>query len=202
MALTIGLHLAAGVAMAAFWYLYALILPFRLLPKGIHHLAIHRAWPAINLVGTVGSILAVLGWAQLRVEYDSDLGSWAEAAVLIAVVGLVLLAGNLSWEAILWPPIARRDPDLLAFAGPIYRDRLLLTYFSLAGLLFAVGYVMVSFTFPSEVTPMGSRIGLGIGAPLFAFGPLFGRLQILCRSLGITLVSLGHVWLALSITTT
>ena len=48
------------------------------------------------------------------------------------------------------------------------------------------------------ILPWSSGLLLAIGAPTFGLGALFGRLQVYVRSLGVTLMSAGLIWLAIS----
>lgn len=190
------LHVAAALAMVGFWYAYALVLPFRRLPEGIHHLAVHPGWTPISLMGGGGCTLAVLALAATWRVHADALDGAGEVGILLAITGLVMLAGNLFWEAILWPVLSRETPEVLRFDGPVYGSRSLLGFFGTAGLIFSAGYVTLAWALPPAF-PVGAAWCLGAGAPLFALGPLFGGLQVWVRSVGITALSVGHLWLGL-----
>ena len=51
----------------------------------------------------------------------------------------------------------------------------------------------------ASTMPLDGRAGwlLGPGAVLFALGPLFGPAQVVVRSVGITALAAGHLWLGL-----
>jgi hypothetical protein len=194
--LAAGAHAIAAVALLAFWYLYALVLPFDQLPQGIQPLAKHKAWTAISLTGGLGALVALVGLVSLwRVEasLQSTLGN---VGVFCACLGLAMLGANLFWEALLWPPLAQHAPELLAFDGPIYQNRTLIAFFATAGLLFSAGYICVGAALRPTELPSPLLWCFMIGAPLFAFGPLFGKLQVWVRSAGITTLAVGMLWLA------
>ena len=189
-------HALSAAALLAFWYLYALVLPFDQLPQGIQPLARHKAWTAISLTGGVGALIALVGVVSLwRVEpaLQSTLGN---VGVLFACLGLAMLGANLFWEALLWPPLAEQAPELLAFDGPIYQNRTLIAFFATAGLLFSAGYICVGLALRSTPLPAPLLWCFMAGAPLFALGPLFGALQVWVRSIGITTLAVGMLWLA------
>lgn len=195
------LHVLAGAALVGFWYLYALVLPFRRLREGIWHLARDRNWTWINLLGSAGAVLAILALVVLwHLHPDLD-GRLGVAGVLAAVAGLSMLSGNLAWEAILWPILTRHDERVLAFDGPIYRSKVMLGYFAAAGLAFSVGYVLVGLALRDG--PLGGLPAwcLIVGAPAFALGPMMGNLQVLVRSVGITLLAAGEIWIGVRLLT-
>ena len=177
---------AAGLCLLAFWFGYALVLPFDRLRDGVWHLAVNRWWVPINLLGVAGTVLASCG--LILISWTHDLTTLALVSVLIAVAGLQLLGGNLAWESVVWPVLARENHGLLAFDGPLYRSGALLGYFALAGVLFAVGYSVLGAAIGPDY-PMTVRVGLGLGAVLFAVGSLAGRYQVVVRSVGICILT-------------
>jgi hypothetical protein len=191
---SIAVNVAAGMCLLAFWYGYALLLPFDKLPNGIWHLAVHRWWTPVNLLGVAGSLLAAIGLVVM--SWDQNLGSAALVGVLLAIAGLHLLGGNLAWESLIWPVLATRQPGVLRYDGPLYTNRVLIGYFAVAGILFAAGYVTLAFT-TAVSTPVWVSVGLGAGAPLFALGPMFGRFQVAMRSIGITALAIAQVGLSI-----
>ena len=179
-------NVAAGICLLVFWFGYALVLPFDRLRDGVWHLAVNRWWVPINLLGLAGAVLASCG--LILISWTQDLTTLALVSVLLAVAGLQLLGGNLAWESVVWPVLARQNHGLLAFDGPLYRSAALLGYFALAGVLFAVGYSMLGVAIGDDY-PMVVRVGLGLGAVLFAVGSLTGRYQVVARSVGICILT-------------
>ena len=98
----------------------------------------------------------------------------------------------------LWPILFRHDESLLDFTGPLYSTRSFIGFFVAAGLIFAAGYVLVGVgIMQGGVLPSTAGLLLAIGAPTFGLGALFGKFQVYVRSLGVTLMSAGSIWLAL-----
>ena len=162
------------------------MLPFKRLPDGIWHLAVHPRWPLINLLGLAGTVLASAG--LIVISWNTELNTTGSAGVLLAVAGLQLLGANLAWESIIWPVLSRNHPTVLRFDGPLYSNRLLLGYFAVAGVILSAGYIILALSL-GDMAPAWIALGLGCGAPLFAAGPLFGTHQVLIRSVGITLLA-------------
>ena len=179
-------NVAAGLCLLAFWFGYALVLPFDRLRDGVWHLAVNRWWVPINLLGVTGTVLASCG--LILISWTHDLTTLALVSVLLSVAGLQLLGGNLAWESVVWPVLARENHGLLAFDGPLYRSAALLGYFALAGVLFAVGYSILGAAIGPDY-PVAVRVGLGLGAVLFAVGSLAGRYQVVVRSVGICILT-------------
>ncbi|MCO4770066.1 MAG: hypothetical protein KDA24_08565 [Deltaproteobacteria bacterium] len=188
------LHGLSGVLLAAFWWLYAIVLPFHRLREGIHHLALDRNWTWISMIGGGGAILGSLALTLLWRLEPALAGTLGTAGVLVGSAGLSMLAGNLFWEAILWPPLARHDASVLSFSGPLYSSRTLLAFFGLAGLLFSGGFITVGLLLRDSFGIAGWCLALG--APAFALGPLFGRYQVAVRSAGITALAAGQIAIA------
>jgi hypothetical protein len=142
----------------------------------------------MNILGVIGAVLASAG--LILYSWSDQLGNGGMFGVILAVAGLQLLGANLVWESLIWPVLAKRQPDLLRFDGPLYKSRLILGFLVVAGVLFAAGYV--TFAWSLDGVPALVRLGLGIGAPLFALGPLFGPAQVVVRSTGITLLAVSQ----------
>lgn len=187
-------NVAAGICLLAFWFGYALLLPFDRLRDGVWHLAVNRWWVPINLLGVTGTVLASSG--LILISWTQDFTTVALVSVLVAVAGLQLLGGNLAWESVVWPVLARENHSILAFDGPLYRSRALLGYFAVAGILFAVGYSLLGATIGPDY-PVAVRVGLGIGAVLFAVGSMAGRYQVVVRSVGICMLTVSQAALPL-----
>lgn len=179
-------NVAAGVCLLVFWFGYALVLPFDRLRDGVWHLAVNRWWVPVNLIGVTGTVLASAG--LILISWTQNLTTVAMVSVLLVVAGLQLLGGNLAWESVVWPVVARENHDLLAFDGPLYRNQTLLGYFTVAGLVFGVGYSMLGASLGPNY-PVVIRVGLGVGAVLFALGSLTGRYQVVVRSVGICILT-------------
>lgn len=182
------------MALLTFWYGYALLLPFGKLNQGIWHLAVDPKWTPVNLSGVAGTVLASAG--LIVYSWSEELTGGGFVGVVLAVGGLQLLGANLVWESLIWPVLAKRQPDLLRFDGPLYGSRLLLGFFAVAGVMFAAGYITIAVSVWGAV-PSWAAVGLGVGAPLFVLGPLFGPAQVVVRSIGITFLAVSQAALPL-----
>jgi hypothetical protein len=100
------------------------------------------------------------------------------------------------WDTIIWPILTNHDASLLDFNGPIYTSRTFVPFLVLAGLVYSTGYVVQGIVLAkSGVYPAWGSIFLAVGAPLFGLGALFGKLQVYPRSIGITLMCVGLIWI-------
>jgi len=189
----------AGIFLLVYWYAYAIFLPYAKLSTTVSILVRNRNWTWINVLGIVGALLGLLGQASI-VYFQGNSSLWfVFIGYYIAVAGTTLLIGTMIWETVLWPLLLRHDDALLDFAGPLYSRRTFIGFFILSGLIFSIGYVLVGAgIMKAGILPWASGLLLAIGAPTFGLGALFGRLQVYVRSVGVTLMSAGSIWLAIS----
>jgi hypothetical protein len=193
-------NVASGLTLVAFWYLYAVLLPYRKLSSTLAILAVHRHWTWVNVLGVSGALLGLLGQGGLYMSQMDHVGWPGLIGYLVATAGTALLLAPLLWDTVLWPALAGHDPHLLDFQGPIYRSTSFVPYFMIAGLTYSLGYVVVGIvTARAGVLPAIGGTLLAIGAPLFGLGAALGRLQVIARSLGVTLLGLGLLRLGLAL---
>jgi hypothetical protein len=191
-------NLLAGVLLLVYWYAFAIFLPYAKLSTTLSILVRNRNWTWINVLGVAGALLGMLGQGSIVVFQGIGSSGYATAGFYVAVAGTALLVGTMIWETILWPLLHRHDESLLDFTGPLYSSRTFIGFFVLSGLIFATGYVLVGVgIMKSGVLPSTAGLLLAIGAPTFGLGALFGKLQVYLRSVGVTLMSAGSIWLAL-----
>lgn len=190
---------ASGGLLLAFWYLFAILLPYRKLSGSLSILVLNRHWTMVNALGVCGALLGLLGVTGAFVSQIGAIGPLGLAGYLVAVIGTAALLATLVWDTVLWPILARQDPSLLDFTGPIYSSKTFLPFFISAGVIYAIGYVLFGVaTARAAVLPSAAGILIAIGAPLFALGSMFGlRLQVYPRTAGVTLLSIGLIWLGL-----
>jgi hypothetical protein len=74
-----------------------------------------------------------------------------------------------------------------------------LPFFIVAGLIYSLGYVLVGIgIIQAGILPSLTGYLIAIGAPAFGLGSLFGKMQVYPRTLGVTLMSVGLIWVGLS----
>jgi hypothetical protein len=189
-------NIAAGILLLGFWYLYALLLPYQKLSTTLSILVKDSNWVFVNLFGVLGSIAGLVGLIGIYLHAADDLGRIGMIGFLTAFIGTALLTVPLVWDTILWPILTNHDASLLDFNGPIYTSKTFVPFFVLAGLVYSIGYVVLGVVLAqSGVYPSWSSILLAVGAPLFGLGAMFGKLQVFPRSIGITLLCIGLIWI-------
>lgn len=190
----------AGVLLLVYWYAYALFLPYGKLTTTISILVRNRNWTWINVLGVLGGLLGLLGQASILVIQGDNSNWFVYTGYYIAVAGTTLLVGTMIWETVLWPLLRQQDESLLDFTGPLYSRRTFIGFFVLSGSVFAIGYVLVGVGIMKVgILPWTAGLLLAMGAPTFGLGALFGTFQVYVRSVGVTLMSAGSIWLAISI---
>jgi len=186
----------SGSLMIAYWYLYALVLPYQELSATFSILPLDKDWTWVNMLGVMGASLGLVGLFGMYLSIAETSSNWNFVAFLTAFLGTLFLCATLIWDTIIWPILARHDASLLDFNGPIYPNKLFLGFFITAGLLYAVGYLWFGIAlYNSEYFPNLVGLILAIGAPLFGLGPLFGIHQVIPRSIGITLMGSAQIWI-------
>jgi hypothetical protein len=114
---------------------------------------------------------------------------------LLAFIGTVLITIPLVWDTIIWPILANHDASLLDFNGPIYTSKTFVPFFIIAGMIYSAGYLLLGIVLAkSGIYPAWSSILVAVGAPLFGLGALLGKLQVYPRTLGISLLCFGLIW--------
>lgn len=194
------INIFSGLLMLAFWYLYAILLPYRQLSNTLSILVLDRHWTLVNVLGVSGSMLGILGLTGSFFVQIAKFGRLGLIGFLCAFLGATLLLGALLWDTIIWPILAQHDSTLLDFQGPIYSSKTFVPFFVSAGLVYSLGFILFGIaTAQAGVLPGWGGIMLAIGAPLFGLGALFGSYQVIPRTIGVTVFSIGLIWIGYSI---
>lgn len=189
-------NIGAGVLLLAYWYLYAILLPYGEITTSISILVLNRNWVWINVLGVVGSLLGLLGLVGIYSSMALSDWNWKTLGFSLALIGTAMLLASLCWDTIVWPALANHDPSLLDFQGPIYSSRLFVPFFITAGLIYSAGYLLFGIAAAkSGLYPYWGGMLVAIGAPLFGLGSMFGKYQVVVRSIGITMMCIGLLWL-------
>jgi hypothetical protein len=192
------LNILAGVLLLIYWYAFALFLPYRELSTTLSILVENRNWTWINTVGVLGALFGLLGQAGILAAQTEGLGWLGLIGFFVASAGTTLLIGTMLWETVLWPILVSHDAALLNFQGPIYSSKTFVPFFILSGLIYSLGYIMVGVGIMQvSVLPWFGGLLLAIGAPTFGLGSMFGKYQVYPRTLGVTLLSVGLIWLGI-----
>lgn len=193
------LNITAGILLLIYWYAFALFLPYNELSTTLALLVEHRNWVWINTLGVLGALLGLLGQAGILAVQIDQAGWISATGYFVASAGTVLLIGTMLWETILWPIIVKYDRDLLAFNGALYRSKTFIPFFIVSGLIYSLGYILVGAgIMQTGILPWMGGLFLAVGAPTFGLGSLFGKYQVYPRSLGVTLMSIGLIWVGIA----
>ena len=196
------LNLLAGVALLVYWYAFALFLPYRELSSTLSILVKNKNWLWINSLGVLGALSGLLGQAGIYLVQSANTTWYASTGFYLASTGTTLLIGTMLWETVLWPILVRQDESLLDFQGPIYLSKTFLPFFIISGVIYSIGYVMVGVGIrQAGVLPQIGGLLLAIGAPTYGLGSMFGKYQVYIRSIGVSLLSVGLIWLGLAMLT-
>ncbi len=190
------INILSGIFLLGYWYLYAILMPYKELSSTLSILVKNRNWTFVNILGVSGAIMGLVGQSGLYFSQIEEVGQWGLIGFVLASIGTCLLLGPMLWDTIIWPILVAHDSKLLDFQGPIYSSKTFLPFFIMSGMLQAAGYVIVGVTTAKAgVHPAAAAWLLGIGSPLFGLGAMFGKAQVIPRTIGVTMMSVGLIWL-------
>ena len=165
------INIASGFLMMAFWYLYAVLLPYRQLSTTLSILIQNRNWTFVNILGSSSALLGVVGLVGLFISLEAKLGRWGTLGFIIAMLGSILMFAALLRDTVMWPILVEHDPSLLDFSGPIYTSKTFVPFFIFSGVLYTLGNVLFGLTIAkSGVYPAWTGHFLAWGALFFGLG--------------------------------
>jgi len=186
------MNFAAGVLLLAFWYLYALLLPYQELDHTLSILVVDRHWVLVNLLGVAGSLCGLLGLVGMVMKTVDTLPKLGFIGFILAFFATVLFTATLVWDTLLWPILVKHNPALLDFNGPLYTSSTFVPFFIMTGVAYSAGCILFGLALAkSGGLPYWGCLLITTGTPIFGLGAMFGKLQIYPRTLGITLLCVG-----------
>jgi hypothetical protein len=190
------INIISGILMLAFWYLYAALMPYGQLSNTLSILVQNRNWTFVNILGSTGALLGVVGLVGLFISLEGNLGRWGTLGFVIAMVGSILLFAALLRDTLMWPILVGHDASLLDFTGPIYTSKTFVPFFIFSGVLYTLGNILFGLTIAgSGLYPAWTGHFLAWGALFFILGVATGSAQVYIRTIGITFYSIGLFWL-------
>lgn len=190
------MNIASGVLLLAYWYLYAILMPYRQLSTSLSLLVLNKHWTFVNLLGAIGALLGIVGLVGLFMTMEGDLGKFGSLGFILALLGSILMFSAILRDTLVWPILAKHDPTLLDFNGPIYTSKTFLPFFIISGLFYAAGFVLFGLAIAdSSYYPKAAGMLLVWGVPLFGMGAMFGQWQVYPRTVGMTALSIGLIWI-------
>lgn len=189
-------NIASGVLLLLFWYLYAILMPYSQLDSTLSLLVLNKNWTFVNLLGSLGALLGTVGLVGLFISMGDHLSQIAVWGFVIALIGTILMFITLVRDTLLWPILAQHDPGLLDFTGPIYTSKTFMPFFIFSGVVYTIGYMIFGLSIAkSGLYPLWAGHLFAWGALIFILGAAFGGLQVYIRTVGITGLSAGLIWL-------
>ena len=189
-------NIASGVLLLLFWYLYAILMPYSQLDSTLSLLVLNKNWTFVNLLGSLGALLGTVGLVGLFISMGDHLSKIAVWGFVIALIGTILMFITLVRDTLLWPILAQHDPGLLDFTGPIYTSKTFMPFFIFSGVVYTIGYMIFGLSIAkSGLYPLWAGHLFAWGALIFILGAAFGGLQVYIRTVGITGLSAGLIWL-------
>jgi hypothetical protein len=153
-------------------------------------------WIVIHAGLVIAAILSLAALLGIYARRAGQLGRLGAVGFAVALVGLVVAACAFYWEAFLLPPIAREDPGLFDWAGPVVTDWGVRSG-AIAGLWF-VGLAMLAIALArARVVPRAVAVTFTASAAAFALlaGPFVPVLDVLAT----VVFAASYAWLGVAL---
>lgn len=156
-------------------------------------------WVPMHAAATVAVVLTLIGLTGLYGPHAEHLGRLGAVGLALAVPGLVMTACVAYAEAFLLPVIARDNPEVFGWDGPVTTSWAVRITTGLASLwlvgLFLLGLALTR----SGVVPSGAGLTLAGGAVAFT---VFGGLLVpVLAPLATVALAGGYVWVGTALWT-
>jgi hypothetical protein len=161
-------------------------------------------YQAEHLLVFVGLMLFIPGLMGLYARLVNRTGWLGFAGFLLTLVPMFVLIGISVVDMLIWPSIARVQPDLILTAegefnqasGPFAATIALIVPFSMIG---ALGFILLGIAiWRSDILPRWAGLLLAVAGPLYCIGPGFVSHEMLLLNLVVygpfALVSLWLGW--------
>jgi hypothetical protein len=156
-------------------------------------------WVPIHVAALVAVVLTLFGLTGLYGPRSEQLGRLGAAGFACAVIGLVMTACVAYAEAFLLPVIARRDPEVFDWDGPVTTSWPVVVTTGMA-LLWLVGLVLLGVAlWRSGVVP--ARAGLTLAVAALAFSVFGGLLIPVLAPLSTLALAVGYAWVGVALST-
>lgn len=195
--------LARGTAIltgaAAVLVLLSALLPLMFLDAGGSVLDWLRdpGWRPLSGLALVLTGLMPFVLLAIRACHPAGAGALALVGLTFAVVGLLAYFGFAFDMALVWPVLAARAPELVDFAGPMFRDPHFAFVHTWMKLVHLVGVLLFGTAlFRARVCPRAAVVVLTLGLVLMP-GALFPPFQL--KAVGGIVEAWGLGWVGLSL---
>jgi hypothetical protein len=163
-----------------------------ILEIGLAEASLTPLWTVVHTLGFAVVALSLAGIAGVALLHRGRWGRLGAVAVTLTGTGLVGTAGLAAIEAFTFPAVARADPALLDFDGPIVGTAAFWTLGGLAGLWLAGQALIGVAVARAGVLPRAPAVLLAVGALAFAafegpFVPVLGQLSVV-------LFAVAQIW--------
>jgi uncharacterized membrane protein len=186
-----------GVVAALFWILH---------PEESVLLTDPDGYQTEHILDVLALMLLIPGLMGLYARLVNRTGWLGFAGFLVTLLPLLIMMGISVVDVLIWPSIARVQPDLILTAegefiqssGPFAATISLIVPFAMIG---ALGFILLGIAiWRSQVLPGWAGLFLAIGGPLYLIGPGFvPHGMLLVNLLVYAPFALATVWLGISL---
>jgi hypothetical protein len=159
----------------------------------------NAAWVPIHVAAVAEVVLTLIGLTGLYAARADWLGRLGAVGFVCAVIGLVMTACVAYAEAFLLPVIARKNPEVFDWDGPVTTSWAVRITTGMA-LLWLVGLVLLGFAlWRSGIGPAGAGLTLAVAA--VAFSVFGGLLLPVLAPLSTLALAVGYAWVGVALWT-
>lgn len=151
-------------------------------------------WTTLHAVGVAVAVLTFLGAAALVAAHGTSLGRPGQVGLLVTLIGIVATAALSATEAIVFPVLADRAPELLGLDGPLLSNPLSIGVGVLA-LCWLVGLVVLGFA-AARARVFGRLPGLILAVSALAFVAFEGPFVPVAGIVASVVFGLAQLWWA------
>lgn len=168
-----------------------------ILELGLAEASLTPWWTVVHTLGFAVVLLSFAGLAGVALVHQGRWDRLGTVAVVVTGVGLVGAAGLAAIEAFIFPAVARTEPALLDFDGPIAGTPAFWILAGLAG-LWLMGEALLGVAVArAGVLPRATGVLLAAGALAFAafegpFVPVLGPVSVV-------LFAVGQLWMGMAL---
>jgi hypothetical protein len=183
----------SGMLLIIWWLLLGLTQFLRGGGTSLVEIVQMSSWLPVNIVGLLSALLLLAGLMGVLIGKISDLKTLGFLGIMISMSGAALFTAVQFDETFVWPLMATHARELLEVDGPMFTNPAFFTTYIVMGILFAVGFVLLSVqSLKRRIFPVVPSVFLLIGAVLFSGGVL---VPIAARTVGVLLFGIALIWI-------
>jgi hypothetical protein len=185
------LLLISAIALVVSWVSIPLFMWSHLRDQDFSALVQDPTWVPVNIALLIAAALLLPGITGLFNNLGKGASRGSALALITTQLGIAWYVCIQFYETVLWPPIAKKSPELFEAVGFSASDSLVFWQLIASGLVWSLGFTLIAVIIHRRTQRKWTSVGLGLGAILFGIG-----IEFLVRTLGLLMFSASLVALS------